>query len=376
MKSILFTFLVVISNWSGSFAQSSKEEHKEKFYFPSSLFNDSFAMQRALPGLYKQVIATLTDHEKNDFENLVNLYLLAPDYSKALAAIDSLQHKKDDYMNDMELKIYAEAMQEDKPGSAGFEQAFNRKFSEVYNQLSFKKKVFMALFDSADLAQFRSDFLATRDKLAKNKSDSLGYDDARSLCDKYGFYALYSRIYPLMAVYTKDPRYQVLYPLIKGYKGAGVAPVQQIDERADSSMRYKLLMELTGFAAKGQLETAKSEVNQGLGEVARKLNLHIMAGVPLKNIDLVVVVHGSALHALLNNEKYKRIYGIDNPNLPVIKQLQAAGTRFIVCGQAMTGFKLEIDDLVPGIKQALTAQTVLSTYQLKGYVLYDISLDN
>jgi hypothetical protein len=40
----------------------------------------------------------------------------------------------------------------------------------------------------------------------------------------------------------------------------------------------------------------------------------------------------------------------------------------------MTFFRLEKEDLVPGIRQALTAQTVLSTYQLKNYVYYDESL--
>jgi hypothetical protein len=40
----------------------------------------------------------------------------------------------------------------------------------------------------------------------------------------------------------------------------------------------------------------------------------------------------------------------------------------IVCGQAMTGYRLEMEDLVPGLKQVLTTQTVLSSYRLKNYV--------
>jgi intracellular sulfur oxidation DsrE/DsrF family protein len=154
-----------------------------------------------------------------------------------------------------------------------------------------------------------------------------------------------------------------------------VAPVQNITEMIDPQMKYKLLMELSGFAAKGQEATAKYEINGGLSEVGRKVNLHVAAGVSKKNIDLVVVVHAGALFALLNNEKYKRKYGVDNPNIAIIKELQDFGAKFIVCGQAMTFLRLETEDLVPGIKQALTAQTVLSTYQLKGYTYYNITLD-
>jgi predicted peroxiredoxin len=62
----------------------------------------------------------------------------------------------------------------------------------------------------------------------------------------------------------------------------------------------------------------------------------------------------------LSNEKYKRKYGIDNPNIPLIKELQTYGVKMIVCGQAMTFYRLEMEELVPGIKKALTAQTVLS----------------
>ena len=92
-------------------------------------------------------------------------------------------------------------------------------------------------------------------------------------------------------------------------------------------------------------------------------------------MDIVIVVHAGALFALMNNDKYKRKYGVDNPNIPLIKELQNFGAKIIVCGQAMTFLRLEKEDLVPGIKQALTAQTVLSTYQLKGYTYYNVTLD-
>jgi intracellular sulfur oxidation DsrE/DsrF family protein len=135
-----------------------------------------------------------------------------------------------------------------------------------------------------------------------------------------------------------------------------------------------LLIELTGFALKGQDSAAKTEVNIGLSEVARQINLHEANGIPRNNISVVVITHASALYCFLTNEKYKKKYGVDNPNIPLIKELQNYGVKMMVCGQAMTFFNLELEDLVPGIKQVLTAQTMISSYQLKGYVYYDMSL--
>ena len=91
-------------------------------------------------------------------------------------------------------------------------------------------------------------------------------------------------------------------------------------------------------------------------------------------MSVVLVAHADALYCLITNEKYKNKYGIDNPNIRLIKELQDYGVKMLVCGQAMTFYNLEMEDLVPGIKQALTAQTVISSYQLKGYVYYDESL--
>ena len=174
---------------------------------------------------------------------------------------------------------------------------------------------------------------------------------------------------------TQDKKYVQVFPAISGYKWAGVVPIQNVDEKLDPNMQYKLLMELTGFAPKGQEATAPKEINVGIGEVARKINLHVADGIPKQKMDVVVIVHAGALFALLNNEKYKQKYQVDNPNIALIKELQNFGAKFIVCGQAMTFLRLEKEDLLPGMKEAISAQTVLSMYELKGYKFYDITLD-
>lgn len=378
MKRSFLLSVIIIALASSSFAQPKAEEiatHNQKYYFPTSLFDDSLALRKAITGLGEKLLGDFTEKEKKDFSNLINYYLLAQDYKKTIECIDSIQKKKDDPVEQMEVKIYSDVNIKTKKDPSGFDQIFKNDFSKVFNQLSFKKKVSLAFLDTSIINQMHRDYADITTKLKKSKSDTLEFEDARSLCEKFIVYTVYDKIYPLMSAYIGNPQYQMMFPAIKSSKWSGVAPVQNITEMTDPQMKYKLLMELTAFASKGQEATAKYEINGGLAEVGRKINLHVAAGVPKKNIALVVVVHAGALFALLNNEKYKRKYGTDNPNIAIIKELQDFGANFIVCGQAMTFLRLEMEDLVPGIKEALTAQTVLSTYQSKGYTYYDIRLD-
>ena len=65
------------------------------------------------------------------------------------------------------------------------------------------------------------------------------------------------------------------------------------------------------------------------------------------------------------------MYKVSNSNLPLIEELQNKGVKFIACGQALTMLNLNMDELIPNIGLALSAQTMLSYYQLKGYILYN-----
>lgn len=360
-----------------SFAQPNAEEpakHDHKFYFPSSLYDDSIAFNNAIPSLAEKVIADFSEKEKKNFEKSASYYFLAEDYKKVLAFIDSLE-KRGDILTGLELKQYALAKlkEKDKPGS--FDQTFKQGYTAAFNQLSFRKKVSVALFDTSVLKDLQKGYTELKEKFKKDKVDSLNYEDAGSLLDNLSVNLLYKKIFPLVSPVISDKKYAQLFPAIKGYKWAGVVPIQNVDDKLDPNMQYKLLMELTAFAAKGQEATAKNEINGGIGEVARKINLHVADGIRKEKMDVVVIVHAGALFALLNNEKYKQKYQIDNPNIALIKELQNFGAKFIVCGQAMTFLRLEKEDLLPGIKEAISAQTVLSMYELKGYKFYDIRLD-
>ena len=158
------------------------------------------------------------------------------------------------------------------------------------------------------------------------------------------------------------------YPAINGGESSGVITVNDPTEIPDPKIDYKLLFELTS----NNPDSIAKEINFGLTEVARKINLHVASGIPLKKIFPVLVIHAGALYAFTKNAVYKEKYKTDNPNLKLISELEALGTRFIGCGQAMVFLDIKRDALLPVMKVSVTAQTALSNYQLKGYVLYQL----
>jgi intracellular sulfur oxidation DsrE/DsrF family protein len=170
--------------------------------------------------------------------------------------------------------------------------------------------------------------------------------------------------------YTESVRWNklkasVIYPAIKGSEFSGVIPVKDPTEVPDPNMQYKLLFEIT----ESNPDSLAKEINGALGEVARKINLHVASGIPLKNIKPVIIAHGGVLQALTTNAYYKEHFKTDNPNIKLINDLAALGTKFIGCGQAMAFIDLKKEDMLPVMKVSLTAQTVITSYQLKGYIL-------
>ena len=160
------------------------------------------------------------------------------------------------------------------------------------------------------------------------------------------------------------------FPLIKN-AGAIVIQLPQVDERPDPSLDYNVVIDLTAYPEltnkKDKIDS--SAVSWGLQNIGRVLNLHAAAGVPVGQLHFVVAVHGWAVDSFMNDESYTRKYKIANPNLPLIRELGDAGVKFLLCGQSVTWMKIDRNQLVPEAKITLTAQTTLTSYQLKGYAL-------
>jgi intracellular sulfur oxidation DsrE/DsrF family protein len=164
----------------------------------------------------------------------------------------------------------------------------------------------------------------------------------------------------------------LIYPILKAGDFSGVIPVKNVTEVPDPSINYKLLFELVI----NNKESEAKEINHGLTEICRILNLHAASGIPVKNITPIIVVHAKALFAFYTNEAYQKKYKTDNPNIAVIEELiKKTGVKFIACGQAMSFLEVLPEQMIPQMNVSLTAQTVLSHYQLKGYKLYEIVED-
>lgn len=161
---------------------------------------------------------------------------------------------------------------------------------------------------------------------------------------------------------------KLIFPVIKGGTESGIIPVKDITEIPDPNIDYKILFELVG----NNPDSTIKEINYGLNEVARQINLHVASGIPVKRLMFVIVAHAGALHALKNNEAFQKKYKMDNPNIKLIDDLKKMGVKFIVCGQAMAFLNVKKEELLPDIKISLTAQTVISHYQLKGFVLHPL----
>jgi len=163
------------------------------------------------------------------------------------------------------------------------------------------------------------------------------------------------------------------FPVIQSYRYGGVFAVPGRTFTPDPGLKYKIVIDLTVGPKNVEDSAGFRDVNWGFGEVGRRLNLHVADHIPQKNIDIVVAVHGSALFSMLNNEAYRKKYGIANPSITLIEELKKAGIKIVVCGQAMHFMNVSPEQLLPGSTIGLTAQTVLTSFQAMGYSLQEIS---
>lgn len=129
-----------------------------------------------------------------------------------------------------------------------------------------------------------------------------------------------------------------------------------------------------GFLYKAVFDLAKSPDDKAtrssyIESVARFINMHARSGVPLDKMRLAVVMHGPATKNALSHTAYRKRYGIDNPNLAMIDELEKAGVTFYLCGQSAEFSGIKREELASSISVSLSAMTALVLLQGKGYAL-------
>lgn len=129
---------------------------------------------------------------------------------------------------------------------------------------------------------------------------------------------------------------------------------------------------VTGESNKIVFQITKAEngpgvANLGLERVARVVNLYVASGIPHEQLKFVVSVTGDGTPAMLNNVQYKKIYGMDNPNLKLISQLRAKGVDVSVCDQSVAFHHFKHDWIDKSVTHALSSPTTVSTLENQGY---------
>lgn len=147
-------------------------------------------------------------------------------------------------------------------------------------------------------------------------------------------------------------------------KSAGtISDIPFATVKGDPTMDYNIVIDIMLGAPK------PDQVNSGLDNVARLLNLHAVAGVPANKMHVVLAVHNESANALMNNEAYQKKYDVDNPNLKLLEELHNAGVKITVCGQSLVKRAIDYKTLAPNVEVAISMLTTLTTYQLKGYAV-------
>ncbi len=157
---------------------------------------------------------------------------------------------------------------------------------------------------------------------------------------------------PLKA--TKGPVFTDYGPVFK---------VPDSDIKLVKGFKYKVLFDI----AKGAEETFN--LNRKIESVARFINMHVMNGVALTDMEIAVVLHGSATRDVFTQKAYQTRFLDNNPSLDMIEQLHAKGVKFYLCGQSLYFQQGKKSDLAPQVNLALSAMTVSTMLRAEGFSL-------
>jgi intracellular sulfur oxidation DsrE/DsrF family protein len=166
---------------------------------------------------------------------------------------------------------------------------------------------------------------------------------------------------------------KMTYPLINAGPMSGVLPIEGITNSPDTKKEVRLLFDFTQSTPSG---IQAEEINPGLLEVARVINLHAAAGYDPKKIKSVIVFHSGSILSIMNAEYYMEQYKKTNPNLELLEKLQKAGATMVVCGQSLELRDFKSAQLVKGIDVALSAKTTLTKYHQAGFFTFEIKTAN
>ena len=160
---------------------------------------------------------------------------------------------------------------------------------------------------------------------------------------------------------TSGAAQQVSGPVIM--KGGTHSPVPNVTFPVPTDQTYKVSWDINVGSAK------PGEANANFEVPARFVNMGVAVGVPRANVQVAVVVHGTAGEELLNNEEYRARKGVDNPNIALLEEMSKAGVRIILCGQTAANRKMPRDKILPFVLVAPSAAFAHAVLHQQGFTV-------
>ena len=148
-------------------------------------------------------------------------------------------------------------------------------------------------------------------------------------------------------------------PVIEDFGPVFDVPFLEVE--TDTEMIYRVVFEVAETSAN------PGDVNPYIESVARFLNMQARAGVPLENMQLALVLHGSAAKDALAPLPFQERWGTSNRNIELLAALGRAGVEIYMCGQSAMSRGLHDDDLVPEVQMALSAMTAIAMLKERGF---------
>lgn len=150
-------------------------------------------------------------------------------------------------------------------------------------------------------------------------------------------------------------------PIIQEADGFVIIPAAKMPP--DKKHIYKAVYDAT--KAPGD----STQILPALNMAGSELNALAVSHIPVANAKFVIVFHGAAIYGILDNDTYRKKFGVDNPNLKVLSKFKQAGTQLFVCGQNLLAENIDLKTVSPDVTIASDALIVLMTFQNNGYAL-------
>lgn len=150
-----------------------------------------------------------------------------------------------------------------------------------------------------------------------------------------------------------------LGPVVPSYGPVFAVPGDSFN--LEPNRKYKVIMDV----GKGPDDPAA--LNRGIESAARFLNMSARNGIKAENLELALVLHGSAASAALTDPAHTVHFGVNNGNRAMMEELGLAGVAIYLCGQTAAYRGFDTNQLLPQVSLAVSAMTVHVRLQQEGY---------